>query len=170
MNINVITWLSKNKLEALPRTNCRYNTNGRLPIIIKSTHIYSNFALSKNAKESVLKMSIDDLEFSARSANCLKRAGIETVAELIEKDLEQNTEFRIKYPRGQLGKSSGEAELYMLVEDLYKSVDRLNKAIEDGMHNKVNIEFLQKQVEKATHDIEKLKDRQREFANGHKEK
>jgi len=54
----------------------------------------------------------------------------------------------------------------MLVEDLYKSVDRLNKAIEDGMHNKVNIEFLQKQVEKATIDIEKLKDRQREFANG----
>ena len=86
----------------------------------------------------------------------------------IAKDLEQNTEFRIKYPRGQLGKSSGEAELYMLVEDLYKSVDRLNKAIEDGMHNKVNIEFLQKQVEKATSDIEKLKDRQREFANGGK--
>ena len=56
----------------------------------------------------------------------------------------------------------------MLVEDLYKSVDRLNKAIEDGMHNKVNIEFLQKQVEKASSDIEKLKDRQREFANGGK--
>ena len=89
-----------------------------------------------------------------------------TTLELMQKDLEANSEFRIKYPRGQLGKSSGEAELYMLVEDLYKSVDRLNKAIEDGMHNKVNIEFLQKQVEKATNDIEKLKDRQREFANG----
>ena len=76
-----------------------------------------------------------------------------TQLELMEKDLEANSEFRIKYPRGQLGKSSGEAELYMLVEDLYKSVDRLNKAIEDGMHNKVNIEFLQKQVEKATLDI-----------------
>jgi len=71
-----------------------------------------------------------------------------TQLELMMKDLTENTEFRIKYPRGQLGKSSG-----------------LNKAIEDGMHNKVNIEFLQKQVEKATLDIEKLKDRQREFAN-----
>ena len=91
-----------------------------------------------------------------------------TQLEIMEKDLEANSEFRIKYPRGQLGKSSGEAELYMLVEDLYKSVDRLNKAIEDGMHNKVNIEFLQKQVEKATVDIERLKDRQREFANGGK--
>ena len=91
-----------------------------------------------------------------------------TQLELMAKDLEQNTEFRIKYPRGQLGKSSGEAELYMLVEDLYKSVDRLNKAIEDGMHNKVNIQFLQKQVEKAVNDIERLKDKQREFANEEK--
>ena len=89
-----------------------------------------------------------------------------TKLELMTKDLEANSEFRIKYPRGQLGKSSGEAELYMLVEDLYKSVDRLNKAIEDGMHNKVNIEFLQKQMNKVLIDIEKLKDRQRTFANG----
>ena len=89
-----------------------------------------------------------------------------TQLELMTKDLEANSEFRIKYPRGQLGKSSGEAELYMLVEDLYKSVDRLNKAIEDGMHNKVNIEFLQKQMNKVLIDIEKLKDGQRTFANG----
>ena len=89
-----------------------------------------------------------------------------TQLELMTKDLEANSEFRIKYPRGQLGKSSGEAELYMLVEDLYKSVDRLHKAIEDGMHNKVNIEFLQKQMNKVLIDIEKLKDRQRTFANG----
>ena len=89
-----------------------------------------------------------------------------TQLELMTKDLEANSEFRIKYPRGQLGKSSGEAELYMLVEDLYKSVDRLNKAIEDGMHNKVNIEFLQKQMNKVLIDIEKLKDRQRTSANG----
>ena len=91
-----------------------------------------------------------------------------TQLEIMEKDLEANSEFRIKYPRGQLGKSSGEAELYMLVEDLYKSVDRLNKAIEDGMHNKVNIEFLQKQVEKLLEDVEKLKDANREihYKNG----
>ena len=87
-----------------------------------------------------------------------------TQLELMTKDLEANSEFRIKYPRGQLGKSSGEAELYMLVEDLYKSVDSLNKAIEDGMHNKVNIEFEQKQTEKLLSDVEKLKDKVR--ANG----
>ena len=92
----------------------------------------------------------------------------DTKIKIMNQDLEQNTEFRIKYPRGQLGKSSGEAELYMLVEDLYKSVDRLNKAIEDGMHNKVNIEFIRKQLDKALVDIEELKDKNREiiYKNG----
>ena len=91
-----------------------------------------------------------------------------TQLELMQKDLEANSEFRIKYPRGQLGQSSGEQELYMLVEDLYKSVDRLNKAIEDGMHNKVNIEFIRKQLDKALIDIEELKDKNREivYKNG----
>ena len=89
-----------------------------------------------------------------------------TQLELMTKDLEANSEFRIKYPRGQLGQSSGEQELYMLVEDLYKSVDRLNKAIEDGMHNKVNIEFIRKQLDK--YRIEELKDKNREivYKNG----
>ena len=82
---------------------------------------------------------------------------LETSRELFENDLLKRSE---QVPIDQ--------EQHFLIEDLYKSVDRLNKAIEDGMHNKVNIEFLQKQVEKATLDIEKLKDRQREFANGGK--
>ena len=92
----------------------------------------------------------------------------DTKIKIMDQDVEQNTEFRIKYPRGQLGKSSGEAELYMLVEDLYKSVERLNKAIEDGMHNKVNIEFIRKQLDKALVDIEELKDKNREiiYKNG----
>ena len=81
-----------------------------------------------------------------------------TQIELMQKDLEHNTEFRIKWPRGQMGSLPADQEQFMMIEDLYKSVDRLNKAIEDGMHNKVNIEFLQKQVEKAIIDIEDLKD------------
>jgi predicted RecB family endonuclease len=84
------------------------------------------------------------------------------------KDLEMNTEFRIKWPRGQMGSLPADQEQFMMIEDLYKSVDRLNKAIEDGMHNKVNIEFLQKQVEKLIEDVEKLKDANREihYKNG----
>ena len=94
-----------------------------------------------------------------------------TQIELMQKDLEHNTEFRIKWPRGQMGSLPADREQFMMIEDLYKSVDRLNKAIEDGMHNKVNIEFLQKQVEKAIIDIEDLKDANREIVykngNGH---
>ena len=93
---------------------------------------------------------------------------LSTEVELMQKDLTENTEFRIKWPRGQLGSLPADSEQFMMIEDLYKSVDRLNKAIEDGMHNKVNIEFLQKQVEKLLEDVEKLKDANREihYKNG----
>jgi len=89
-----------------------------------------------------------------------------TQIEIMNKDLEMNTEFRIKWPRGMLGSLPADSEQYMMIEDLYKSVDRLQKAIEDGMHNKVNIEFLTKQMNKVLQDIEKLKDKQRSFSNG----
>ena len=91
-----------------------------------------------------------------------------TKVELLSSDLEMNTEFRIKWPRGQLGSLPADSEQFMMIEDLYKSVDKLQKAIEDGMHNKVNIEFLTKQMNKALQDIEELKDSNREihYKNG----
>ena len=91
-----------------------------------------------------------------------------TQIEIMNKDLEMNTEFRIKWPRGMLGSLPADSEQYMMIEDLYKSVDRLQKAIEDGMHNKINIEFLTKQMNKALEDIESLKDSNREihYKNG----
>ena len=91
---------------------------------------------------------------------------INTKLEIFEKDLDMNTEFRIKWPRGQAGQLPADQEQFMMIEDLYKSVDRLQKAIEDGMHNKVNIDFLTKQMNKVLSDIEKLKDKQRTFSNG----
>ena len=89
-----------------------------------------------------------------------------TKLELFEKDLEQNSEFRIKYPRGDLGQSSGEAELFMLVEMLSGQVEKIETAMQDMMSNTVNIKRLQKDVEKILSDIEKLKDKQRTFSNG----
>ena len=93
---------------------------------------------------------------------------ISTQLEIMNKDLEMNTEFRIKWPRGMLGALPADQEQFMMIEDLYKSVDRLQKAIEDGMHNKVNIDFLSKQMEKVLVDIEALKDSNREihYKNG----
>ena len=89
-----------------------------------------------------------------------------TQIEIMNKDLEMNTEFRIKWPRGMLGSLPADSEQYMMLEDLYKTTDRINKQIESMMHNKVNIEFLTKQMEKVLIDIEELKDKQRSFSNG----
>ena len=91
-----------------------------------------------------------------------------TQLELMEKDLEMNSEFRIKWPRGMLGSLPADSEQFMMLEDLYKTTDRINKQIENMMHNKVNIDFLSKQMEKALEDIEELKDANREihFKNG----
>ena len=57
-------------------------------------------------------------------------------------------------------------EQFMLIEDLYKTVEKLETTQEQNMTNKVNIQFLKDQVEKLQRDVEKLKDKQRDFANG----
>ena len=93
---------------------------------------------------------------------------IQTTVELMSKDLTENTEFRIKWPRGQLGSLPADSEQFMMIEDLYKTTDKLNKHIESMALNKVNIEFLTKQMDKVLTDIEKLKDASREmkYTNG----
>ena len=91
-----------------------------------------------------------------------------TQIELMQKDLVENTEFRIKWPRGQLGSLPADSEQFMMIEDLYKTTDKLNAHIESMALNKVNIEFLRKQMDKVLEDIEKLKDSNREmkYTNG----
>ena len=87
--------------------------------------------------------------------------------ERIENDLKKNTEFRIKWPRGEMGALPADGEQFMLIEDLYKSVEKIEQNLEQNMTNKVNIERLQKDVDKMLSDIEKLKDADREIKNGH---
>ena len=91
-----------------------------------------------------------------------------TRLELMGSDLEKNTEFRIKWPRGEMGSLPADSEQFMLIEDLYKSVEKIETNLEQNMTNKVNIERLQKDVEKMIKDIEKLKDANREikYTNG----
>ena len=92
----------------------------------------------------------------------------DTRIQIMEKDLEENTEFRIKWPRGQLGSLPADSEQFTMIEDLYKTTDKLNKHIESMALNKVNIEFLRKQMDKVLEDIEKLKDANRDlgYKNG----
>jgi len=81
---------------------------------------------------------------------------LETSRELFEADLLKKSE---QLPTDQ--------EQFMLLEDLYKTVEKIETRIEDMMHNKVNIEFVTKQLEKALEDIEKIKDKVRANGNGH---
>jgi len=79
-----------------------------------------------------------------------------TTLELVQKDLELNSEFRIKYPRGELGQSSGEAELFLIVEHLSGLVEQLEDEVKGMRDNAVNIDFLKNRTEKLTEDVEKL--------------
>ena len=92
----------------------------------------------------------------------------DTRIQIMEKDLEENTEFRIKWPRGQLGSQPADSEQFMMIEDLYKTTDKLNAHIENMALNKVNIEFLRGQMDKVLEDIESLKDEARDmhYKNG----
>ena len=91
-----------------------------------------------------------------------------TKLEIMGKDLIMNTEFRIKWPRGLLGSLPADSEQFMLIEELYKQIEKLQSAQQLGLHHSVNIEQLQKDVEKILNNIEKLKDASREmkFSNG----
>ena len=97
-----------------------------------------------------------------------KKNKISTTVELMSKDLTENTEFRIKWPRGQLGSLPADSEQFMMIEDLYKTTEKIEKHLESMALNKVNIEFLRKQMDKVLEDIEKLKDANRDmhYKNG----
>ena len=103
---------------------------------------------------------------------------LETNTTLLEKDLTQaeaaltadidkNNEFRIKWPRGDLGSPPADSEQFMLIEFLSDQVESIQKDLQNMMNNAVNIERLQKDMEKVLADVEKLKDKIRSVKNGH---
>ena len=89
-----------------------------------------------------------------------------TQLKMMGKDSELNTEFRIKWPRGLLGSLPADSEQFMLIEELYKQMDKLQIRVDSMLHNEVGIKALDKAVDKLQKDVEKLKDKQRQFANG----
>ena len=89
---------------------------------------------------------------------------IETNGKLMIVDDEKNTEFRIKWPRGEMGSLPADAEQFLLIEDSIVEIEKLVTRVDEMMNNKVNIERLIKDVDKITESLEKLKDKVR--ANG----
>ena len=84
----------------------------------------------------------------------------------LKADIEKNNDFRIKWPRGEMGTLPADSEQFMLLEHMATQVEKILKDLGEMMHNKVNITRLQKDVEKLGQDVEKLKDGQRGLLNG----
>ncbi len=89
---------------------------------------------------------------------------LETRSRLAEEDLEKNTEFRIKWPRGEMGSLPADAQQDMLIEFMASQIEAMQKEMESMMSNTVNIKRSQQDIEKMISDIEKLEDKVR--ANG----
>jgi len=88
--------------------------------------------------------------------------------EMVSADMEKNTEFRIKWPRGEMGSLPADSEQFMLIEHIAGQVEQIQKSMESMMNNGVNIKRLQEDVKILRDDVEKLKDSNREiiFKNG----
>jgi hypothetical protein len=89
---------------------------------------------------------------------------IETNGKLMIADVEKNTEFRIKWPRGEMGSLPADSEQFLLIEDMIVDLEKLTTRVDDMMNNKVNIERLIKDVDKIAEQLEVIKDKVR--ANG----
>ena len=94
-----------------------------------------------------------------------KLNNVQTLQTLMEADLVKNTEFRIKWPRGELGSLPADSEQFMLIEYMSSQLEKMQGQVEAMMHNAVNITRLQQDMTEARDNIEKLKDKLRE-ANG----
>ena len=98
----------------------------------------------------------------------LLRKDLTQATQRIEVDLEKNTEFRIKWPRGEMGSLPADSEQYMLIEHIAGQVESVQKQMEDMMNNGVNIKRLQEDVKILREDVEELKDSNRNiiYQNG----
>ena len=96
----------------------------------------------------------------------LVKADVEALEKELKTDIEKNNEFRIKWPRGEMGSLPADSEQFMLLEHMATQLEKVQSELGDMMHNKVNITRLQKDVEKILVDVEKLKDGQRGLLNG----
>ena len=98
----------------------------------------------------------------------LAEKDLQQAQERITADLDKNTEFRIKWPRGEMGSLPADSEQFMLIEHIAGQVEGIQKSMEDMMNNGVNIKRLQEDVKILRDDVEKLKDSNRNmiYQNG----
>jgi len=100
----------------------------------------------------------------------LSEKDLNQVTETLSADIEKNNEFRIKWPRGELGSPPADSEQFMLIEHIAGQLESMQKQMENMMNNGVNIKRLQEDVKILREDVEKLKDSNRSiiYSNGNK--
>ena len=148
--------MSKNRLDISDNTAISMPVRNMLAIIgAVAVGVWAYFGVLERITMLETKSQLSEKDLNAH-------------VERLEADLTKNTEFRIKWPRGEMGSLPADGEQFMLIEDLYKTTEKMQKHIDDMANNKINIEFLRKQVDKMMVDIEKLKDADREitYKNG----
>ena len=148
--------MSKNRLDISDNTAISMPVRNMLAIIgAVAVGVWAYFGVLERITMLETKAQLSEKDVNAH-------------VERIENDLKKNTEFRIKWPRGEMGTLPADSEQYMLIEDIYGTLEKVEKQLDNMMNNKINIEFLQKQVEKMMNDIEELKDADREivYKNG----
>ena len=96
------------------------------------------------------------------TTNSLVEKDLDQLYDALSKDIEKNNEFRIKWPRGELGSPPADSEQFMLIEHIAGQVEKLTERIDSMMNNKVNIQRLQDDVKELDASVEKLKDKVRD--------
>ena len=157
----------KNRLDISDQTAVSMPMKNLLAIIAAvCVGVWAYFGVLERLTSLETKAQLAEKDLT--QANEQHKNALATVEERLTADLEKNTEFRIKWPRGEMGSLPADSEQFMLIEHIAGQVEQIQKSMESMMNNGVNIKRLQEDVKILREDVEKLKDSNRDiiYQNG----
>ena len=157
----------KNRLDISDQTAVSMPMKNLLAIIAAvCVGVWAYFGVLERLTSLETKAQLAEKDLT--QANQQHKNALATVEERLTADLEKNTEFRIKWPRGEMGSLPADSEQFMLIEHIAGQLEQVQKSMESMMNNGVNIKRLQEDVKILREDVEKLKDSNRDiiYKNG----
>jgi|TARA_B100000927_G_scaffold264990_1_gene237477 hypothetical protein len=157
----------KNRLDISDQTAVSMPMKNLLAIIAAvCVGVWAYFGVLERLTSLETKAQLAEKDLT--QANEQHKNALATVEERLTADLEKNTEFRIKWPRGEMGSLPADSEQFMLIEHIAGQLEQVQKSMESMMNNGVNIKRLQEDVKILREDVEKLKDSNRDiiYKNG----
>ena len=159
--------MSKNRLDISDNTAISMPVRNMLAIIgAVAVGVWSYFGIVERLNNLETKNTLLEKDITQMDEQHVNL--INTVEERLTADLEKNTEFRIKWPRGEMGSLPADSEQFMLIEHIAGQLETVQDSLNEMMNNGVNIKRLQEDVKILRDDVEKLKDSNREirYENG----